>query len=193
MLKELLKLKNELESEFDLSAQDIAYLEQVTGLNKTLSNFEDNGDGALVALAWDAAIALGATAEQAEEYSEKREKKVELKPEVLTFTDGYVGSMGRSWKTPTAEMMTEIISGAMSENMMTEAEVVTLILSGKAVRWGKSPNYYYDHSDAVVKLKTTPKPQQLVRCDCGHSVPRALVMSSSTGTSCPDCYDEMSN
>lgn len=34
--------------------------------------------------------------------------------------------------------------------------------------------------------------EKLLICDCGHSVPRELVMSASIGTSCPDCYDEMS-
>lgn len=32
-----------------------------------------------------------------------------------------------------------------------------------------------------------------VRCDCGHMVARNDVMSTSQGTSCPDCYDRMSN
>jgi hypothetical protein len=32
----------------------------------------------------------------------------------------------------------------------------------------------------------------MVKCDCGHTVPRSWVMSSSTGTSCPECYDRMS-
>ena len=30
-------------------------------------------------------------------------------------------------------------------------------------------------------------------CDCGHRCPSELVMSASMGTSCPDCYDRMSN
>ncbi len=41
----------------------------------------------------------------------------------------------------------------------------------------------------VQPTRTTP----LVRCDCGHSVPDAQVMMASQGTSCPDCYDEMSD
>jgi len=36
-----------------------------------------------------------------------------------------------------------------------------------------------------------PQPE-LVRCSCGHSVARQLVMTASLGTACPDCYDEMS-
>jgi len=34
---------------------------------------------------------------------------------------------------------------------------------------------------------------EMVRCDCGHTVARNLVMSTSRGTSCPDCYDRMSD
>lgn len=34
---------------------------------------------------------------------------------------------------------------------------------------------------------------ELVKCDCGHSVPRGVVMNASMGTSCPACYDRMSD
>ena len=34
---------------------------------------------------------------------------------------------------------------------------------------------------------------EMVRCDCGHTVARNLVMSASLGTSCFDCYDRMSD
>ena len=30
-------------------------------------------------------------------------------------------------------------------------------------------------------------------CDCGHKVPAAWVMRASMGTSCPDCFDSMSD
>lgn len=32
-----------------------------------------------------------------------------------------------------------------------------------------------------------------VVCDCGHTVAANLVMNASRGTSCPDCYDRMSD
>ena len=35
--------------------------------------------------------------------------------------------------------------------------------------------------------------EENVMCDCGHSVPKVLVMRASLGTSCPDCYDRMSD
>ena len=39
--------------------------------------------------------------------------------------------------------------------------------------------------------KTTIKPE-MVKCDCGHTIPKKSVMNASSGTSCPDCYDSMS-
>ena len=36
------------------------------------------------------------------------------------------------------------------------------------------------------------KPLEMVRCDCGHVIPAGVVMNTSTGTSCPDCYDRRS-
>ena len=39
----------------------------------------------------------------------------------------------------------------------------------------------------------TSQSENLVRCDCGHDVPRELVMAASLGSSCPDCYDRMSD
>ncbi len=39
-----------------------------------------------------------------------------------------------------------------------------------------------------------PRPEpEMVRCACGHSCQRNLVISASRGTSCPDCYDRMSD
>lgn len=37
------------------------------------------------------------------------------------------------------------------------------------------------------------KPERLVKCDCGHTVPASWVMRANLGTSCPDCYDDMSD
>jgi hypothetical protein len=33
----------------------------------------------------------------------------------------------------------------------------------------------------------------LVKCACGHTVAKRAVMNTSSGTSCADCYDRMSN
>ncbi len=60
-----------------------------------------------------------------------------------------------------------------------------------------------DHVIGVAYIKhlyTRPRPAkrarktvEMVRCDCGHDVPRRMQMSASMGTSCPRCYDRMSD
>jgi len=53
------------------------------------------------------------------------------------------------------------------------------------------PDFWY----AFIR-ETQPAPEveeiKTVVCDCGHTVRRESVMDASTGTACPDCYDEMS-
>lgn len=50
-----------------------------------------------------------------------------------------------------------------------------------------------------VRLRNAPpapapvaQPVEMVRCSCGHTVPRIQMMSASLGTACPSCYDRMS-
>ena len=46
--------------------------------------------------------------------------------------------------------------------------------------------------EAQAKREARRAQRQMVRCDCGCTIPRNLVMDASLGTSCPDCYDQMS-
>ena len=39
--------------------------------------------------------------------------------------------------------------------------------------------------------KPSPAPE-MRKCSCGHTVPVSQVMNASMGSSCPDCYDRMS-
>lgn len=111
----------------------------------------------------------------------------------LKVTDGYVGSMGVSWKTPTADELEKAIAGAMNVENMSREDVISAIASGRSVRWCKSPNYCYDASYGRIKSIAKQTPVATVRCDCGHTVPATQVMRASLGTSCPNCYDRMSN
>lgn len=45
--------------------------------------------------------------------------------------------------------------------------------------------------DAVIAPDDEPLP--VVECSCGHTVQRDLVMAANLGSSCPDCYDRLSN
>ena len=117
-----------------------------------------------------------------------------LDPTLYEITDGYVGTFGKTFKTATTETLTNAISKAAEMQSMTVAAVEAELASGRSVKWCKSPNYYYDHSEGIIRRKPTAKPAPaLVRCSCGHSVPQKQVMSASLGTSCPDCYDRMSD
>jgi len=111
----------------------------------------------------------------------------------MLFSNGYVGEMGVSWKTPTADDLERAIVGAMEIENKNRGEIVSILESGKPVRWCQSPNYYYDHSYGKIGTKRKPQPAKMVACDCGHEVPSSQVMSASLGTSCPDCYDSMSD
>jgi RNase P/RNase MRP subunit p29 len=111
----------------------------------------------------------------------------------LTMTNGYVGQMGKSWETPTPETFELAVTGAMQMNSMTREQVIAALAAGQALNWCKSSNFYYDHSMGQILRKRTAKPVEMVHCDCGHSVERGLVMTTSQGASCPDCYDRMSD
>jgi len=47
-------------------------------------------------------------------------------------------------------------------------------------------------AEAKAKREAKLAQVEMVKCSCGHTVPRSQVMSASLGTSCPDCYDRMS-
>jgi hypothetical protein len=49
----------------------------------------------------------------------------------------------------------------------------------------------YRAANPVQSSAARPAPV-LVKCSCGHSVLKISVMSTSTGSSCSDCYDRMS-
>ena len=113
--------------------------------------------------------------------------------EHMAMTDGYVGSMGKSWKTPSQADLERAIAGAMEIGGMTREKVIMALESGRSAKWCKSPNFYYDHSYGVIGRRRDAPTVVMVQCDCGHSVPQGQRMNASTGTSCPDCYDGMSN
>ncbi len=116
-----------------------------------------------------------------------------LNPAEYEITSGYVGALGKTYKTATEETLWPAIAAAAARNEKSSAEIVELLQTGQPVAWGESPNYFYDHSLAIIRKKRTAPAPDLVLCDCGHRVPRAQVMRASLGTACPDCYDKLSD
>ena len=77
------------------------------------------------------------------------------------------------------------------EPMTTRQQVLDYLATGKALR--HDDDWYAEIRDADAQVAPTQKPApKMVRCACGHTVEANLVMNASRGTSCPDCYDRMS-
>lgn len=133
---------------------------------------------------------IGATVQPVEQPEPEPAK---LDPAEYEITNGYVGMFGKTYETATAETLADAVEKAVERAGKTTDEIEQLLLAGKSVAWCNSPNYDRDHSRGIIRRKRAASPVQLVDCDCGHSVPRPWVMSASRGTSCPDCYDRMSN
>lgn len=60
--------------------------------------------------------------------------------------------------------------------------------------WNGVQQSFVNRLDSIKSAQTQPMRQTVesVKCSCGHTVPKNLVMSTSLGTSCQDCYDKMS-
>jgi len=71
--------------------------------------------------------------------------------------------------------------------LKTKEDVLDYLKTGKSLNWD-------DEWYAKIKMDVSEQlPQEeMVKCDCGHTVEKCSVMSTSSGSSCPDCYDRMS-
>lgn len=113
------------------------------------------------------------------------------------MSSGYVGAMGENWNPVDEATAMEAIDRATAFlHYPSRDDLVRLLNDGRGLsaKTGKqSPNYYYDHGMEKIRAirHETPK-SDLVRCSCGHTVPRSQVMGASMGSSCPNCYDRMS-
>ena len=77
------------------------------------------------------------------------------------------------------------------EPMTTKQQILDFLATGKNIRYDS--DWYANIRDADAIVKKVVKPVEMVMCYCGHETPRNLRMSTSLGTSCPDCYDRMSD
>lgn len=72
--------------------------------------------------------------------------------------------------------------------MTSPAEVIALLETGKPLPFGN------DWDDRIRRAPTlrASATREMVMASCGHTVSRTILMSASMGTTCPDCYDRMS-
>lgn len=90
-----------------------------------------------------------------------------------------------------------VVPRFMAVRDLTRDEAINALLSGKTLR-NHSEDWYSvcrcgaAYESKMERLRAAQEPVEMVKCSCGHTVPRTMVMSASLGTSCPDCYDRMS-
>jgi hypothetical protein len=114
------------------------------------------------------------------------------------MTSGYVGSMGKTWTPVDEDTANDALDRAAKFEKMDRGELIKILNDGRgcAAKTGKqSPNYCYDRGMEMIR-STYRKPitqPKMVRCSCGHTCEASIVMSASLGTSCPNCYDRMSD
>jgi len=97
-----------------------------------------------------------------------------------------------SWIDMNEDELNQCLDAAMEKTMYegkARADLIELLSAGKTLYCG---------SDWYAQFRMKPAPRQPMpvvefRCDCGHTVAKSLVMNASLGTSCPDCYDRMSD
>ena len=83
-------------------------------------------------------------------------------------------------------------------NGLSREECIVALTAGRELRRNGNDWYSYCRDGEFADKKSAAireaqKQVKMVMCDCGHRVPQNSVMQASMGTSCPDCYDRMSN
>lgn len=136
-----------------------------------------------------------------EEVAEQNEEPLETTPEENTVVDTvYEYQQSNGGWSEIGDRMDMFVNLALKNEqsmaprqnrqpMTTREEIISAMDSGKTITIGSD---WYDK----IRAKPAPiksVPVEMIKCSCGHTVPRSSVMSTSRGTSCPDCYDKMSD
>lgn len=90
------------------------------------------------------------------------------------------------------------IQMAMDENpAQTREEIIAKLNDGATIaigtEWYSEIRSGSANEAKLEKRRAAQNPAEMVKCSCGHTVPKGSVMMASRGTSCPDCYDKMSD
>jgi len=93
--------------------------------------------------------------------------------------------------------LADIIDGSKTVNEILDEGVDSYAIEYYSPRGTVEFSAYQRLYSAWTELQQKPVPvvaaaPVMKKCSCGHVVDAHLVMSTSSGTSCPDCYDRMS-
>ena len=91
----------------------------------------------------------------------------------------------------------KIVPAFRAVRLLSRDEVIAALESGRELR-NDVDDWYSNCRDGeaferkMAERRAAAQPIEMVKCACGHTIPRGSVMSTSMGSSCPDCYDRMS-
>jgi hypothetical protein len=106
---------------------------------------------------------------------------------------GREGDYSPQWNECDEIDLNAAIEAAATLKQTTIDEIKILLTNGHEVAYDETSNYYYTHDMKRIRVRPAPRPQPImVKCSCGHTIPKTSVMSASMGSSCPNCYDRMS-
>lgn len=106
------------------------------------------------------------------------------------------GCMGIGWIDIQPEDAENFINKAMNFTKMTREQVIEKLEKGGEVQYDvpwDSKIHSETHYKSMMERLEASRKTEMVKCTCGHTVPKRQVMGASLGTSCPDCYDKMSD
>jgi hypothetical protein len=85
----------------------------------------------------------------------------------------------------------QFIGWAINRQNKTREQIIEKLAAGEKVCFGSDWYNFIRDEDSI---KTTVRPvAEMIKCACGHTVAKSTAMTTAHGTSCPDCYDRMSN
>ena len=96
------------------------------------------------------------------------------------------------------DQLSDIVSGKMTVDQVLAEGVDSYAIKYYEPTAIDCTAYYALHRAYMALEDAKKKPVlkfvevEMVKCRCGHTIPRSMVMAASMGSSCPDCYDRMS-
>jgi hypothetical protein len=78
--------------------------------------------------------------------------------------------------------------------MTTREQVLEFLATGETLKYDNEIWYAQIRDGDAPRWQPRVKPPvRMTKADCGHTIPASWMMNASMGTSCPECYERMSD
>ena len=95
------------------------------------------------------------------------------------------------WNDET-ERTDEFIGRAAARRHVTPDDIRQMLEAGNEINYTGEAWYTMIRYAPITQSAPVVK-EVVIKCGCGHSMVSHLVMNTSRGTSCPNCFDRMSD